>query len=1152
MTARKWNVKWLCALVVGTVLPLGVANATWYGANSELGSDILMLEVRWPYWCVGTYFALWNSAPYPQGGYFYGGIAIYGKGEQASAEEQEKALRHEVWSFWASDAYKGERTRIEAAGNPFGGSSMSGEGTEAGIHSGNLPFLKPQQWYRQVMRSWQDPNAPESRGYLGWWMEQVASSKWYLVGVVSVPVKVTGLNGNASFVEATGSSGPGVIDPRIIDRRRAYYRFGGKWHKSDKILQNKEYPTTWRIIEDGSVFRFDNTVTAGFKHAAICTNDKNVFTLTNQSDEPELGSLKLEECRATGLGSQLVVDWKVSEYGVPQLSYQIDVYSEADGRGELLMSTKEAMPHVYVKRFDLPKQAASVKLTLTDIFDKPTEKTVPVNAGTALKAVEVAGLQPGLDYKYYEGDWKSIPAMAQLTPVKQGRVNTISDSATQGRTKSNGFSFTGYLKVPETGVYTFKLRTCDGSRLTIGSQVVAENDGIHTAITHLSLAFLEKGLHRFQLDYFRGPDGIGFPTLDVQWAGPKFDYRRIGPTDLACERPADEPVAVLVPTIKDGNLLSVRQAHQLNSNTFAKLEVFAGKLMLGVIDKSDTAATYVLPAGTQAVWGRLWYNGSHSVDSVEKDVVSTDNRSPSWTYTVPGEQKLPLAVSSSKDSVAVTGDGQFFAHRAITGDFTMTAKIEDMCRSTSENGIAGNSLIGILACGYPDQLMNQDHGFGLWDTAGMGIRGTGCDRDLETSGLCRWELDKNKPWLRITKEGRLWKGFTSADGRTWTKVAERMLMQERAAHYVGVAFITRPPGQNKTLFSSRVGQITIAPTVAPDPTPRAVEPAVRKGRFVGIVCDPQSPSTLYVRTAGNGLMKSTDGGTTLKPLSTKSIRSIAVSPTTPGIVLAGAGDGRSGDLLRSTDGGSTWAKATEAMNFNGTSADVLCGETISFSTFITGQVAAAGVSSGLYLSDDNGQTWRNAGLTNEHITVVAFSTKSRNLLIVGTSGTKTTHGKIIVSDDGGKNFRVFAEKTNWKVANMAFEAIPEGDNYIYFATDCGMYYCYNLGMYLYQYRYIVTPDVPYSAVTSWTISKEGRNRILAAPATGSGTVYNGRIGYYWSVEWEKQSVTSGVVPKEINCLANAGKDGERVYATAANGLFVSKDQGKTFEQVQKK
>lgn len=1112
-----------------------------------------MVEVRWPYWCVGTYFALWNSSPFPQGGYFYGGIAVYGKGDKATPAETEASLRHEVWSFWASDAYKGERTRIEAVGNPFGGESMSGEGTEAGIHSGNLPFLKPQQWYRQVMRAWPDPNTPETRGYLGWWMESLASHRWYLVGVVSVPVKVTGLRGNASFVEATGGTGP-----RVIDRRRAYYRFENQWHKSDRISQEKGRASTWQIIEDGSVFRFQSPVPTDFKHQAILTNGHDVFTLTNQADAPVLGPLRLEDCQAISLGNQLAVDWTVSAQGVPQLAYQIDVYSEPGGRGELLLSTKEALPQVYLRRLDLPKPAGSVRLTLHDIFDRPTERIIPVKPGSAILAFSpqpsaLSSLQPGLRYRYVEGDWQSLPDLAQLTPAKQGWVNAISDSATQGRTKSYAFRFAGYLKVPETGLYAFRLRTCDGSRLTIGSQVVAENDGIHTPITHLSRAFLEKGLHRCQLDYFRGPDGIGHPTLQADWAGPRFDYRRIGPEDLACERPDGEPMAGLVPTLNHGNLLSVRQAHQMHGHSFSKLEIFAGKLMLGLVTQAEAEPTYVLPAGPQALWGRLWYDGHRSVDSPEQEVVSADSRSPSWAYAVPGEKKLPLAVSTSDDTVAVTGDGQFFAHRTVMGDFTVTAKIEDLCRGTTENGVAANSLMGLLACGHPEQLLSQDHGFGLWDTAGLEMRGTGCDRDLETSGLSRWPLDRHKPWIRITKEGRLWRGFTSTDGSTWTKVAERMLRQERASNYVGVAFITRPPGKNKTLFSGRIGRITITPSAQPDPTPRAADPTVREGQFVGVVCDPQSPNTLYVRTSGSGMMKSTDAGVTLTPLPTaRLIRTMAVAPTTPGLLLAGAGDGTTGALWRSEDAGGTWSKISDALNFDGTGSEVLCGETISFSTHVTNQVAAAGASSGLYLSDDNGQTWRYAGLKEERITVVAFSTKKKNLLVVGTSSTKTTSGKLIVSEDGGKHFQVVAEKNDWKVANVAFEAIPEGEHYIYFATSSGVYYCFNLGMYLYQYRHIVSPDVPYSALTSWTISKEGRNRILTTPAQGHGTVYSGRIGYYWSVEWNRKEATSGLVPDEVNSLACAGKDGERVYATAANGLFLTRDQGRSFEPLQKR
>jgi len=1148
MIRLRQNINWLFVAAAATLLPLGQAKATWYSANCEAGSDILMVEVRWPYWCVGSYFALWNSSPYPQGGYFYGGIAVYGQGEQATPAQTEATLRHEVWSFWPSDAYKGERTRIEAMGNPFDGASMSGEGTEAGIHSGTLPFLKPQQWYRQVMRTWPDPNAAESRGYLGWWMEAVASHRWYLVGVVSVPVKVTGLRGNSSFVEATGGTGR-----RVIDRRRAYYRFENQWHKSDRISQEKGRASTWRIIEDGSVFHFESPVPTDFKHDAIAINGNDVFTLTNQPDAPVLGSLTLEACHATSLGSQLAVDWAVSPEGVPQLAYQLDVYSEAEGHGELLLSTKEALPQVYLKRLDLPKPGGSVKLTLWDIFDRPTETIMPVKAGLAQKAMDGPTLQPGLHYRYYEGDWRSLPDLAQLTPAKQGRVNTISDSATQGRTKSYTFSFTGGLRVPETGIYTFGLPTCDGSRLRIGSQVVAENDGIHTATTHLSVAFLEQGLHPCQLDYFRGADGVGQPVLQVEWAGPRFDYRRIGPGDLACERPAEEPVAGLAPVLNEGNRLSLHQAHQMKGASFSRLEVFAGKLMLGVANQADEVPTYVLPAGKQAIWGRLWYNGSRSVDSDEQELVSVDHRSPSWAYTVPGEQKLPLAVSTTEDTVAVTGDGQFFAHRTVTGDFTVTARIEDLRRSTTDNGVAANSLMGLQACGHPEQLLSQEEGFGLWGTAGMGVQGTGCDRDLETSGMSRWPLDREKPWIRITKEGRLWRGFTSLDGSTWTKVAERLLRQDRASNYVGVAFITRPPGKNKTLFSGRIGQIAITASALPDSTPRVPEPVARPGRFAGVVCDPQAPEKLYVRVAAGSLMRSTNGGATLTRLPLpQPIRTVALSPVSSSLLLAGAGDGRAGGLWRSDNNGSTWSKVSEAMDFDGTGAEVLCGETISFCPQVPGQVAAAGASSGLYLSDDSGRTWRYAGLKGERIMVVAFSTKTKNLLLVGTSGTATAPGKFIASEDGGKNFHVIAEKRDWKVANVAFEAIPEGEHYIYFATSSGVYYCFNLGMYLYQYRHVLTPDVPYTAITSWTISKEGRNRILTAPAKGQGAVYSGRIGYYWSVEWNQQEITSGAVPEGINSLASAGKDGERVYATAANGLFVSRDQGRSFALVQEK
>ena len=156
----------LLMLLLTAMLPVNKAHALWYKFGVEQGSDIIMFEARWPYWPFGTYFAFWNSRPYPKGGSFYGGVATYGKGENATTEEIEETLRHQVWSFWPSDHYQGDRVRVVALGDPFAGGTTSGEGTEAGIFSGKLSFLKTNQWYKMVMRSWQDPSQPETKGYM--------------------------------------------------------------------------------------------------------------------------------------------------------------------------------------------------------------------------------------------------------------------------------------------------------------------------------------------------------------------------------------------------------------------------------------------------------------------------------------------------------------------------------------------------------------------------------------------------------------------------------------------------------------------------------------------------------------------------------------------------------------------------------------------------------------------------------------------------------------------------------------------------------------------------------------------------------------------------------------------------------------------------
>jgi len=949
-----------------------------------------------------------------------------------------------------------------------------------------------------------------------------------------------------------------------------------------------------------------------------------------------------------------------------------------------------------------------------NIFDQPTTSIIPVEKLSSEKAVNIGGLRAGLQYSYYEGSWKALPDFSAMVPARQGYLNSIEDSVAQNKAKSYGFKFKGYIKVPETGIYVFKLRTCDGSRLTIDGKIVADNDGIHTTVTHLSSACLDEGLHSFSLDYFRAEYGVGLrDKLCLEWCGPGFDYREVGPSDLACRESDSMPVISLVPSIENGNRLSVKQAHQLKGHKFNSLELFAGKLMLGVVDRSDAVPAFVLPAGKQMLWGRLWYDGNFSVDSVEKELLSEDSRSDSWEYSVPGEQDLPLAVSSTEDSVAVTGDGSFFAFRKVKGDFTITAKIEEIARSSDANGIAGNSLLGVLATADPQNLLSQGISFGLWDTAGIGIRSTACDRDLETSAQSRHALDHNKPWIRISKKGRLWTGYTSADGKGWERVAERILRDIHPEYNVGVIFCTRPPGNNKTLFSGRLGSVSIEQTAFDGPVlspkklnwrvnedsfhggstgdqaldedentmwhtsygadtpgyphwltiefpktttltgfrylPRqsggvngtvkdyavfvsddgvewgspvktgtfiygndykdeqiiTLDKAVRgrfvrflcksevnggpwasaaefrpfisdtfdsadgdkqdkkqsiklrTGRFTGIITVPADKNTLIARTYGKGLLKSTDGGRTWSALNSglsleafSYVRSAALSPSDSSVILRGGGYAvRGGEsvsgLWRSSDFGNNWELVCRDIDFYGNSKDVLYGETLSFNPHNSRQVAAGGRSSGLYLSNDAGQTWEYAGLKGEHISVVAFSPFNKDLLIVGTSSAGTFPGRIYYSTNGGRDLNNFVEKQDWAILNVAFESMPEGEQYLYFATDTGVYYCYSLGAYLHQYRAVVDADASYTALTGWKAG-DGRNRVLTVPY-GGDALYFGRIGYYWHIEWQRFQQRGQNRPVFINSMTSSGENGETVYATAENGLFVSRDHGKTFK-----
>ncbi len=134
----------------------------------------------------------------------------------------------------------------------------------------------------------------------------------------------------------------------------------------------------------------------------------------------------------------------------------------------------------------------------------------------------------GIDYAYFEGNWSVLPDFAALTPTARGQVAGFS-LAPRRKDDYFAFRFSGYIDIPEYGVYTFYTTSDDGSRLSIGGQVVVNNDGLHGAREATGRIALERGRHAITLDYF---ERTGDAILSVAYAGPRFAKQPILAGDL--------------------------------------------------------------------------------------------------------------------------------------------------------------------------------------------------------------------------------------------------------------------------------------------------------------------------------------------------------------------------------------------------------------------------------------------------------------------------------------------------------------------------------------------------------------------------------------------------------------------------------------------
>lgn len=166
---------------------------------------------------------------------------------------------------------------------------------------------------------------------------------------------------------------------------------------------------------------------------------------------------------------------------------------------------------------------------------------------------------------------------------------------------------------------------------------------------------------------------------------------------------------------------------------------------------------------------------------------------------------------------------------------------------------------------------------------------------------------------------------------------------------------------------------------------RAIGPAVMGGRIAAIDGTAGSPATIYVGAASGGVWKSTDHGTTFKPVfddHIQSIGAVTVDKSNPNNVWVGTGE--------------SWVRNSVS------------------------------VGDGVYKSTDAGATWTNVGLGGtEHIARIAVDPKKSDTVFVCATGTLWSPNEergVFRTTDGGKTWKkVLYVDTNTGCADISMD-----------------------------------------------------------------------------------------------------------------------------------
>jgi len=261
------------------------------------------------------------------------------------------------------------------------------------------------------------------------------------------------------------------------------------------------------------------------KHADILKGGTIEFKLSNSIKEAML----FERSDQEKISKAVAIPYVLKAHRNFNHSTIVDIYSDTQG-AKIYYTLDGSIPGehsiLYVGPFVINQSVMLKAVALKDgmipsvVFEKDFVKSTPVSG---------KDLKQGLNYKVYNGIYRSVYDWKNDKSVKQGVVSGFSNEC-RDRDEWYGLHFDGYIYIPADDVYTFTVYSNDGGQMLINGEELFESDGrkSHSLMQAYKLE-LKKGYHKIDLKYYQCSDAN---ELSVYWESSRIKKQLIPEINL--------------------------------------------------------------------------------------------------------------------------------------------------------------------------------------------------------------------------------------------------------------------------------------------------------------------------------------------------------------------------------------------------------------------------------------------------------------------------------------------------------------------------------------------------------------------------------------------------------------------------------------------